>query len=319
MYESNSHPHTYATHVKQAGTLIAPSSKVEAVLGSNYPTAFRVFKKVFQDKSGIAWTERFTECATAQAAREARAASSINALKESRAKRASAKGKGAAEEKRGKEVLGWDERPFIYRLPAEGLPRGAMPEGAAQLGGTRVAVQSIEGGFQGRGVKVEEKEQEFMMSGANGKGIVGSSEGNAQVIEDDAEEDEDEEEVAAEKEHAHAHVDGDGDAPMAGLAQDHRPAVQELEIGIAGEVDSEPVLLNSLREYVNQGEGSTQAVEQSQMNELIDTAPGEDGSDPDNCGEMSAAQVGSLIGGGSEVSSKGESIQANEQGPFGSE
>jgi len=60
IYESNAKPRTYATNVQFAGTDILPTNNLLASIGTNFHTAFHVFKSYFKEKTGVKWDDRVT-------------------------------------------------------------------------------------------------------------------------------------------------------------------------------------------------------------------------------------------------------------------
>lgn len=121
IYESNGEgPHTYALNVQFAGTGKPPKNDVMAAIGCNYPTAFRCFKKVFKEKTGVEWDDRvaFAVARSRQKA-VARAATADGSVK----------GVPVVE----REVMSQEEEerhfakmPFSYHPPMYGS-RGSLP------------------------------------------------------------------------------------------------------------------------------------------------------------------------------------------------
>ena len=58
LYESNAQPHTYSTNVNFRGTGRKPVNNIMVSIGSPFPPAFRTFKTVFREKSGVEWDNR---------------------------------------------------------------------------------------------------------------------------------------------------------------------------------------------------------------------------------------------------------------------
>ncbi|EME48813.1 hypothetical protein DOTSEDRAFT_40097 [Dothistroma septosporum NZE10] len=58
IYESHLEPHTYAFNCQYSGSNIEAQNNIIATLGSNWPTAFRAFKKIFGEKTGGKWEDR---------------------------------------------------------------------------------------------------------------------------------------------------------------------------------------------------------------------------------------------------------------------
>ncbi|KAK5112070.1 hypothetical protein LTR85_011651 [Meristemomyces frigidus] len=159
IYESNSHPHTYALNLHFAGTGLLPSNNVIAAIGCSFHTAFHAFKKCFRDKTKIHWDDRIA-FAVERAKREKRQRGSPDGTRRGRAvSEASLLEEGL----RAMDEVEFAKRPFVYHPPLYG-PRGLLPEKQREVF-PEIGPPLVQ---EGRDWGVEEIE--LWMSGANGVG-----------------------------------------------------------------------------------------------------------------------------------------------------
>ena len=129
LYESHSEPNTYACHFKSNGTLGNSSAAALQAVGANYPTAFSRFKAIFEEKTGIAWDDRFEKCPRRKAGRPAPAAHTNNSGFITPQMIIDAGGAGDPDvPPEGENLLReFKAKPFIYRTPPENEPQGTLP------------------------------------------------------------------------------------------------------------------------------------------------------------------------------------------------
>lgn len=138
--------------MRWSGTGGLPENRTPAPLGSDFVTAFRAFREVFEVKTGCAWGERGGAVKGEEGEVEERGKErgvkskavgkkmgggrSDAGVKKSGSfwrQKAKAKAEMAVmvlqkqeEDKRLAEER-WRREPFRYKMPEEGLPQGAMP------------------------------------------------------------------------------------------------------------------------------------------------------------------------------------------------
>lgn len=152
MYESNSEPPTYATHVRITGTKRKEENSTPAALGANFLTAFRLFRKVFFESTGVQWDDRIQAFEKTKDRRSDSSTSSVAALQQNRAKKAAGVKPETAKAKGTREKQDWDNLRFTYKLPPANMPRGKLPNDAHVHTDPRVPVQSIEKSPEKNGV-----------------------------------------------------------------------------------------------------------------------------------------------------------------------
>lgn len=216
------------THCRMVGTDKPLQNSTPSALGSNFQTAFRVFRKTFQDYTNVDWNERFTAFEKQQPRQSAltmtldrsNPASAAAWLAERRRQRleqrdqkakdrkaedALLKEKAKAmkidekraetdEERKRREDREWERKPFIYRVPPPGQPRGLV---GSESGDTS---QSIQGGSFGGAGPAADDDDYGDNKGTNLFGMhsrtarqpgAGPDLQNPEVIDDDDEEDRD--------------------------------------------------------------------------------------------------------------------------------
>ncbi|KAK3071538.1 hypothetical protein LTR53_008444 [Teratosphaeriaceae sp. CCFEE 6253] len=121
LYESNTEPATYAANLHFAGTGLTSQNTLLATLCSNFATAFRAFKKIFKEKTRVAWDDRVTFAVE----RAMRAKHLLAAASD----RGSRPGRPVSETEvvEAEKEVGLEERAFAYHPPMYG-PRGLLPE-----------------------------------------------------------------------------------------------------------------------------------------------------------------------------------------------
>ncbi|GAB7340157.1 hypothetical protein MBLNU457_6635t1 [Dothideomycetes sp. NU457] len=128
VYESNSTPHTYACHFKSNNSLGLPDAETPRALGANFDTAMSQFKIVFEEKTGIAWDDRFEKCARRTPGRPAPAM--INNSGFITPQMVIAKG-GARDPEAPPEderlLKEFQAKLLSYRTPLEDEPQGVLP------------------------------------------------------------------------------------------------------------------------------------------------------------------------------------------------
>lgn len=138
VFESNAQPHTYATNLYFAGTARKPQNNILAAIGTNFSTAFRLFRKAFRERSGVDWDDRI------------------------KAHNERVKARNQPEE----SAVEFETRPFQYVPPGYGA-RGLLPKGGStwqpdtvvldpepevvgvELEGEEVPRESVEGWMSG--------------------------------------------------------------------------------------------------------------------------------------------------------------------------
>lgn len=143
MYESNSEPPTYATHVRTTGTRRKEEMSTPAALGADFLTAFRLFRKVFYESTGVQWDDRIQAFEKTKDRRSDPSTSSVAALQQNRAKEAAGFKPETAKAKGAREKQDWDKMRFAYKLPPANMPRGKLPNDVLVHTDPRVLVQSI--------------------------------------------------------------------------------------------------------------------------------------------------------------------------------
>lgn len=118
VFESNAEPRTYATNLYFAGTARKPRNHVLAAIGTNLPTAFRLFRKAFRERTGVDWDHRIKAHNERVRSREASEASGREQG-------------GVSFVRRGEEEVDFDKRLFQYAPPQYGA-RGMLPRKDAQ-------------------------------------------------------------------------------------------------------------------------------------------------------------------------------------------
>ncbi|KAM0719572.1 hypothetical protein Q7P37_003702 [Cladosporium fusiforme] len=149
IYESNSEPRTYTTNVNWAGTLKRPKNNIIAAIGSNLPTAIRVFRKAFREQTGHSWDDRIKVHNERVKARQQLRDESPGPL-----------GTRPIEDE---DKVPFKDRKFEYMPPAYG-PKGLLPDGK-----DKVPEFIKRRSYNHRGRRNGQVEQ-WMMSGANGNG-----------------------------------------------------------------------------------------------------------------------------------------------------
>ncbi|CZT17140.1 uncharacterized protein RCC_02972 [Ramularia collo-cygni] len=154
IYESNTVPSSYAFHCGFVGTATLPRNNIIAAIGSNFPTAFRAFKKTFKQYTKVEWDDRLLEVQQREA-------------------------KAKAKRDEGAEIP-FDELPFEYYPPTYG-PLGELPLAQTEAMDALVKsmdadkkdalVQSLEAEKESRPLSVED-DDERKMSGGEGPGNV---------------------------------------------------------------------------------------------------------------------------------------------------
>lgn len=160
IYETNSDPHQYTTFLKSSGTSGPATAFVLTMPGTNYETAFRTFRKRFQEFTTVEWDDR------------------VKAFE--RVGRGSGSRGSTGDSWRGapKVRLDFKDMPFIYRLPVLGEPRGVMPPVAGEFN-LNYPVQSVEQGGQQHTVDEEEEDEDERPR--NGRGRRRTAVDNSQV------------------------------------------------------------------------------------------------------------------------------------------
>lgn len=139
IFESNTEPHTYAFNTKFTNSSTSHLEKnMIAAIGSDYAVAFRAFKKVFKEHTGVEWNDRF------KAAEERE------------------KNQGSRRPKSERQVE-FKNMPFLYHPPTYG-PKGDLPEPTrGQLAAATIQRKWRENVAALCG-------EQYLMSGANGLG-----------------------------------------------------------------------------------------------------------------------------------------------------
>ena len=152
IYESNSLPYTYAFNTQYAGPNKEAKNTIMVPLGSPFPPAFRMFKKVFKEKTHVEWDDRIGH-AIERAKKEKRDRGLATGSEDLGSRKGVAVSVQEEKEKKEKEEKEFEVMPFEYHPPRFG-PRGKIPKDKVPYG------------------LIGEKNREIdvWMSGANGDG-----------------------------------------------------------------------------------------------------------------------------------------------------
>lgn len=134
LFESNTSPHTYATHLRHTAPSTDPTSQTLAPINSPYAPAFAAFRYAFTLKTRLHWDERLLSAAELYRLGRPYSVVAAAALRD-RIK--------APEGVREQDLLVDGQRPFVYRKPREGKPVGQLPGEWLRLG--EKVVRGLEG------------------------------------------------------------------------------------------------------------------------------------------------------------------------------
>lgn len=128
LYESHLEPSTYACHFKSHNTL-GLSDATPLANGSNFETAMSRFKATFEEKTGIAWDDRFEKCERRKPGRPAPATVSNNSGFITPQMVIAAGGARDPDAPPEDEKLRreFEARRLSYRTPLEEEPQGVLP------------------------------------------------------------------------------------------------------------------------------------------------------------------------------------------------
>ena len=129
LYASNTETRTYATHIKTSGSIIAPTASVEGAIGSTFYVAYRVFKKLFHEKTGVQWDQRYEYFTKPARPANKTLLPSVNRGFINPAAIVAAGGarqKGGATKMTAEQARDFEAQMFTWRRPAEGEPLGCL-------------------------------------------------------------------------------------------------------------------------------------------------------------------------------------------------
>lgn len=178
LYESNNgvpdtdHPPTYATNLHFAGTGKQPRNNILAAIGSNRLTAIRMWRKAFEEQTGVSWDDRI-KAHNERVRDRARDGDTPGFFSARRGGNGDIKSKTRAAE----DAVPFEKRKFEYMPPLHAA-RGWLPHGKEK-------VPEVLRRMRGKQNEQRERtEQWTMMSGGNGSDPNASSSSPRQSIED---------------------------------------------------------------------------------------------------------------------------------------
>ncbi|KAK8214807.1 hypothetical protein M8818_002390 [Zalaria obscura] len=151
------------------------TSLTTASLGSNYPTAFREFRKVFKEKTGVEWDQRLvafdkvvgTHTASAvSAAAGSGGRGDTGGMSKGKKRKTNLEEESLERERLEKErqERAWKEMKFIYTPPVGNAPKGVLPDGVH----VPQTLQSTEDGDSHSGARQGRGVSEGLAGGTNG-------------------------------------------------------------------------------------------------------------------------------------------------------
>ncbi|KAM0706713.1 hypothetical protein Q7P35_006043 [Cladosporium inversicolor] len=177
LYESNNgvpetdHPPTYATNLHFAGTGKQPKNNILAAIGSNRLTAIRMWRKAFEEQTGVSWDDRI-KAHNERVRDRARDGDTPGIFSTRRGENGDIKSKTRAAE----DAVPFEKRKFEYMPPLHAA-RGWLPHGKEE-------VPEVLRQMRGKPNEQRERtEQWTMMSGGNGYDPNASSSSSRQSIE----------------------------------------------------------------------------------------------------------------------------------------
>jgi hypothetical protein len=157
LYESNTdNPPNFATNMHFAGTGKQPRNNILAALGSNRLTAMRMWRKAFEEKTGVGWDDRI-KAHNERVRDRARDGDTPGLYSTRRGENGDIKSKTRAAE----DAVPFEKRKFEYMPPLHAA-RGWLPEGKEEI--PEVLKQNRGKADEHR----ERTEQWTMTSGGNG-------------------------------------------------------------------------------------------------------------------------------------------------------
>ena len=176
LYESNdgvsntNNPPKYATNLHFAGTGKQPRNNILAALGSNHYTAIRMWRKAFQEQTGVDWDDRIKAHNERVRAR-ARDGDTAGLYSTRRGENGDIKSKTRAAE----DAVPFEKRKFEYMPPLHAA-RGWLPDGKEE-------VPEVLRQIRAKPNEHRDRTEQWMMSGGNGYGPDGPSSSPRQSIE----------------------------------------------------------------------------------------------------------------------------------------
>ena len=134
IYETNTEPHTYAVNLHFAGTSKISSNNVVAVIGSSFLAAYRIFKKVFKEKTRVEWDDRISFAVERARCEKAKRNGGVQAADDGSVRGVPVSESGSQFEASLKAAMDEDfsRQPFAYHPPLYG-PRGVLPAKEKQV------------------------------------------------------------------------------------------------------------------------------------------------------------------------------------------
>jgi hypothetical protein len=176
IFESNAggqnpnHPPTYATNLHFAGTDKQPYNNILAAFGANYYTAMRMWRKAFEEKTGVSWDDRI-KAHNERVRDRAHDGDTPDLYSTRRGENGDVKSKTRAAE----DAVPFEKRKFEYMPPLHAA-RGWLPDG-------REEVPEVLRQIRAKPNEYRDRTEQWMMSGGNGNGSDGSPISPRQSIE----------------------------------------------------------------------------------------------------------------------------------------
>jgi len=225
LFESNAgaantnNPPTYATNLHFAGTGKQPRNNVLATLGSNFSTAYRMWCKSFEEKTGVDWDDRI-KAHNERVRDRARDGDTPGLYSTRRGENGDIKSKARAAE----DAVPFEKRKFEYMPPLHSA-RGWLPDGKEEVPEVLRQMRTKPNGQNDR-------TEQWMMSGGNGALTPRQSIEDTQIpVQIDPTDDDPWSQLAA------LNDGSGGDAPLASTGATHA-AARGLEGGMSDEMNS---------------------------------------------------------------------------------